>query len=133
MRRLFFIMAVAAVMAGCSRYDIDEVLLGRNEISFTIKGEPQFVYDPLTSQFSHNKETNVYRMFDDKLSDWVTVQCSERPDTEGQTVIADISWTASSSTRHERNLKFVVHKTSANGEVWMWYKSKNLGIVIKNL
>ena len=133
MRRLIFIIGIAFLLAGCSRYDIVEVLLERDEISFTIKGEPQFVYDPATSQFSHNKATNVYRMFDDKLSDWVTVQCSERPDTEGQNVIADISWTASSSTRYERNLRFVVHKTSANGEVWMWNKSKSIGIVIKNL
>ena len=30
-------------------------------------------------------------------------------------------------------LKFVVEKTDAQGHIWMWNKSKKIGIVIKNL
>ena len=72
-------------------------------------------------------------MHDDKLADWVVVKCSAKPDTEGQSLTADITWTASSSTRVERNLKFTVQKTASDGRVWMWNKSKRIGIVVKNL
>lgn len=133
MRRLIMILAIAAAASACRGYDVDEVLLQREDISLTVKGDPHFIFNPLTCQFSHNSTTNEYRMFDDRLSDWVTLKCSQRPDTEGQSLTADISWTGSSSIRTEEGLKFVVQKTSAEGYVWLWNKSKSIGIVIKNL
>lgn len=133
MRRFIIILAIATAASACREYDVDEVLLQREDLSLTVKGDPHFIFDPLTCQFSHNGTTNEYRMFDDRLSDWVTLKCSQRPDTEGQLLTADISWTGSSSIRTEEGLKFVVQKTSADGYVWMWNKSKSIGIVIKNL
>ena len=133
MRRFIIILAIATAASACRGYDVDEVLLQREDLSLTVKGDPHFIFDPLTCQFSHNGTTNEYRMFDDRLSDWVTLKCSQRPDTEGQSLTADISWTGSSSIRTEEGLKFVVQKTSADGYVWMWNKSKSIGIVIKNL
>lgn len=132
MKRWVMVLMTAVIATGC-HYDIDEILLERDEISFTMKGEEIFAYDPLTCQISHNTTGNVYRMHDDILSDWVVVECSQRPDTEGQSFNADISWTTSSSIRIERGLRFTVQKTSADGKVWLWNKSKKIGIVIKNL
>jgi len=133
MRRLTLILIIAAAAVGCCRYDVDEVLLERDDISLTFKGDTQLAYDPTTCQISHNRATYEYRMCDDRLSYWFTVKCHERPDTEGQSLNADITWTASSSTRTEHNLKFVVRKISPDGRIWMWNKSKRIGIVIKNL
>lgn len=133
MRRLIMILVIIIAVAGCRRYDVDEVLLMKDDISLTFKGETQVVYDPLTCQLSHNRDTYEFRMYDDRLSYWLTVKCSERPDTEGQSIYADVSWTASSRTRTEHSLKFVVRKTSPDGRIWLWNKSKSIGIVIKNL
>ena len=132
MRKLVMLVIIASIATGC-RWDIDEILLQKEDISLTIKGADLFVYVPLTCQISFSSPDNVYRMYDDKLADWVTVKCSERPDTEGQSITADISWTASSSTKTERGLRFTVQKTSADGKVWLWNKSQKIGIVIKNL
>lgn len=132
MRRLILIMTITAIVSSCS-YDIDEILLQRDDVSFTLKGQPEFVYNPLTCQMSHNSKENIYRMHDDKLADWLVIKCSEKPDTQGQEITADISWTASSSTKAERGLKFTVEKTSSDGRIWMWNKSKRIGIVVKNL
>ena len=133
MRRLIISMMTIIVATGCCRYDLDEVLLQREDISMTLKGQPEFIYDAASCQISHNKATNIYRIFDDKLSHWLVIECSTRPDTEGQSLTADVTWTAASSTRTERGLKFTVEKTAADGRVWMWNKSKRIGIVIKNL
>ncbi|MBQ2874667.1 MAG: hypothetical protein IJE85_05145 [Bacteroidales bacterium] len=132
MRRIVLILTMALAVTGC-RYDVDEILLQREDISLTMKGQTEFVYDAASCQLSHNASTNEYRMYDDKLSEWVSIKCSARPDTEDQVLYADISWTASSSTRSERGLKFTVQKTASDGRVWMWNKSKRIGIVIKNL
>ncbi|MBO5815277.1 MAG: hypothetical protein J6R30_04060 [Bacteroidales bacterium] len=132
MKRLATIIIIAVLATGC-RYDIDEILLVREDISFTIKDEEIFVFNPLTCQISCSRPENIYRMYDDRLSDWVMMECAERPDTEGQIVKADLTWTASSSIRIERGLKFTVQKTSPDGKVWLWNKSKKIGIVIKNL
>lgn len=132
MKKIMIFMLLAA-MTSCSLYDIDEVLLQRDEISMTMKGVEQFVYDPVTCQMSHNATTNEYRMFNDKLSDWLIVKCYERPSDEGQDVTADVTWTASSSTKSIRGLTFRIEKMDASGTVWMWCRQKNIGIVIKNL
>lgn len=132
MKKIMIFMLLAA-MTSCSLYDIDKVLLQRDEISMTMKGVEQFVYDPVTCQMSHNATTNEYRMFNDKLSDWLIVKCYERPSDEGQDVTADVTWTASSSTKSIRGLAFRIEKMDASGTVWMWCRQKNIGIVIKNL
>lgn len=132
MKKIMIFLLLAA-MTSCSLYDIDEVLLQRDEISMTMKGVEQFVYDPVTCQMSHNATTNEYRMFNDKLSDWLIVKCYERPSDEGQDVTADVTWTASSSTKSIRGLTFRIEKMDASGTVWMWCRQKSIGIVIKNL
>lgn len=132
MRRLIMILAFTAIAAGCC-YDIDEILLEREDISFTMKGEDLFKYNPLTCQMSYSSSDNTYRIYDDLLSDWIVIKCSSRPDTEGQELTVDLNWTASSSTRSESDLQFTVQKTSEDGRIWLWNKSKRIGIVIKNL
>lgn len=126
-------LAVLATAVSCSLYDIDEVLLRRDDISMTMKGAEQFAYDPLTCQMSHNSTTNEYRIFDDNLSNWLIVKCYERPSDEGQELTADVTWTASSSTRSMKGLTFRVEKMDESGMIWMWCRQKSIGIVIKNL
>jgi hypothetical protein len=133
MKRLIIIALGLSCICSCCRVDLDEVLLPREEVSLTLKGEPQFSYDPVTCQMSHKDRTNEYRVYDDRLSKWMIVKCTERPVTKGQTLHADVTWTASTATRVERNLKFTVEKTSPDGRIWMWNKSQSIGLVIKNL
>ncbi len=120
-------------MVSCVRYDMDEILLQRDDISFTIKGEDQFEYNPLTCQFGHNGDTHEYRVLDDMLSNWFIVKCDERPSGAGQELTADITWTASSSIKTMKGLTFRIEKTDASGNIWMWCRQKKVGIVIKNL
>lgn len=132
-RKILLMTALILAAAGCCRYDVDEVLLVKTDISMTWKGQDQFVYIPASCQFSHNITTNEYRAFDDRLSNWFTIRCSERPDTEGQELTADVTWTSTDATKSEKALEFTVHKTDSKGRIWLWNKSKNIGIVIKNL
>ena len=133
MRRIYAIILGAMLIAGCLPYDIDEILLTREDISITQKGTLIMSYDPLKCQMSHDKATNKYMVYDDMLADWFIVSCATTPDTEGQEVTADVTWTTSKNTRTEKGLVFTVKKIDAQGQIWMWNKSKSIGIVIKNL
>ena len=133
MKRAILILLTVCLLSGCCTYDVDEILLQKSDISLTWKGTDQFVYDPLTCQLSHNSSTHEYRIFDDKIANWFIVRCSERPDTEGQQIRADVTWTTSNGTKNENNVEFTVKQTDANGQIWLWNKKKSIGIVIKNL
>jgi hypothetical protein len=133
MRRIYAIMLGAFIVAGCLPYDIDEILLAREDISITQKGTLIMNYDPLKCQMSHDKATNTYMIYDDMIANWFIVSCSTRPDTEGQEITADVTWTTDKNTKTERGLVFTVKKIDSQGQIWMWNKSKSIGIVIKNL
>lgn len=133
MKKILFMSIILVIASGCSRFDIDEVLLPREDISITVKGKEIMSYDPLTCQMSHDRESNIYRIYDDMISDWFTVRCDAMPASVGQEVTADVSWTTPSDTKSEKGLRFTVEKTDIHGRIWMWNKSKSIGIVIKNL
>ncbi len=132
MKKLILLLVLVSA-AACNPYEIEEVLLPKDDISFTIRGVDQFTYNPLTWQISQNVRTNEFRVFDDKLSEWFIVKCDGKPAGEGQTLTADLSWTAASSTKEMKDLEFTVEKTDASGKIWMWCEQKSIGIVIKNL
>lgn len=133
MRKLWILTIGILLMAGCQRYDIDEILLIRDDVSITQKGITLMSFNPLTCQMSYDKATVTYRVYDDILANWFFITCDTRPDNEGQEITADVTWTTDRNTRTEKALSFTVEKTDSKGNIWMWNKSKSIGIVIKNL
>lgn len=129
---IYIILGLAAV-TGCRRFDVDEILLERDDLSLTVKGELMFSYDPLTCQTSQNVTENEYRLFDDDLGNWVVVRCEDKPTFEGQELNATISWTTIDDVRKENDLEFEVHKIDSKGKIWMWNNSKDIGVVIQEL
>ena len=134
MKKYTYILLVSLLaLTGCKRFDIDEILLKRDELSLTVKGELQFSYDPLTCQIGQNITENEYRIYDDALSNWLIVKCSEKPTHEGQELKATVSWTTTDDIRKENDLEFEVHKIDSKGKIWMWNNSKDIGVVIQEL
>ncbi len=133
MKKVATIMVSFICAVACNPYDIDEILLIRDDISLTLKGEEMFVYNPLTCQMSHNLKDNEYRVFDDKLSEWFHLICGEMPANKGQEFHADLSWSTAKGARKMNGLTFKVEKTDSEGKIWMWCEQKSIGIVIKNL
>lgn len=130
-RILLLFLALTAI--GCNRYDIDEILVSRNDISLTWKGVEQFSYDPATCQMGFNASKNEFRAQADNLSEWYIIRLSEMPETEGDETEADISWTGPSDTRSMKGLEFKVKKVSEDGMIWLWCKSAKIGVTIRKL
>lgn len=132
MRRIIYIAAAVLIVSAC-RYDIDEILLSRDDISLTIKGELQMSFNENTCQLGYNTGRNEFRVYDEKLSDWFIVRCSAKPTSEGQEVTAELKYTTNTDIKTMKGLKMEVQKLSSNGLVWLWEKDKKIGIIVKSL
>ena len=120
-------------LAGCNRYDIDEILLQKVEVSLSIKGTDIIVYDPDRYQIGYNAEKNEFRVFDDDMAYWFTLTCESRPSTVGQELSADLKWTSPNSTKTRKGLEFKVKKTDTEGHIWLWCESEATGVIVKEL
>ena len=133
MRKTIFLALLVLGLTGCRIYDIDEILLQRQDISLTVKGTEVLAYDPETFQIGYNERKNEFRVFDDNMGNWFVLTCKERPSAEGQTLKADIRWTATNTTRSRTGLYFKVEKTDSSGQIWLWCEDEAIGVVVREL
>lgn len=132
MKRTAYILFILFFACSCT-YDIEEVLLQREDISLTLNGKEEFSFNARTCQLGYNDKKHEYRVHDDAIGNWFILDCDSKPATEGQSITADVSWTDETTTRRRHGLKFTVEKTSADGYIWMWCKTDNIGVVIKDI
>ena len=133
MKHLTFILLGLLTFTGCTFYSMEDILLRESEISLSWRGEQQVVYVPSEFQLAFNDRDNEFRVYSDRLGEWFTVKCSEKPSAEGQLLKADVSWTASKSTKQLKSLDMKVEKTDEEGLIWLWNSSHRIGIIIKDI
>ena len=135
MKRIIYIgIAAASIMlSSCLGPQPEEILLPLTDISLTVKGNVLITFTPETDQIGYNNGRNEFRMTDDKIANWVILQCSATPTTEGQELSGNLEYTTQEDVIKLNNLKFKVEKTSPEGLVWLWNKDKKIGLVIKVL
>ena len=131
--RKAFIVALAAMCCSCVKYDLDEILLERSDVSLTWKGEDQVVYDPLTFQLGCNDRKHEYRVNDDSMANYFVATFSEKPSSEGQDLTGNVEWTISSNIKRYEGARFTVKKIGADGTVWLWSRNQKIGIVVKEI
>lgn len=132
LKRFFYIFATALTVAACNN-DVEEILLGRNDISLTIKGELMMSFNDNTCQLGYNSEKNEFRVYDDRIANWFVLRCATSPDTEGQIVTADLEYTTSNDLKTLKGLEFSVERINSEGLIWLWNKDKRIGTVVKVL
>ena len=133
MKKFFILLVFAALAAGCEYIVSNEFLLMQEEISLSWKNAVQIKYDEAGYQLGFNDSNIEYRVYDDKIANWFTIRCSEKPEVADQAITADVEWTGSRSTKSFTELEFTVEKVSEEGLVWLHNTSNNIGIVIKNI
>ena len=131
MKRYLTLIFTAVMFTSCADENIDEVLLGSTDISVSLKGKVQYTFNPDKGQAAYDRESNLYRYFDDDLGSWFEIRCSTRPATEGEVIKADIDWATKTSFRTEEGMVFTVEKTDETGMIWLWNDSEDIGIIIK--
>ena len=131
-KKLIYVALAAVCLSSC-RYDVDEILLSRSDISLTIKGKLQMSFDEMTCQLGYNTDRNEFRVYNDKLTDWFILRCSAKPTSNGQKVTADLEYTTKDDVKTLTGLEFIVQDTSSDGLIWLWDKKKKTGVVVKRL
>jgi hypothetical protein len=135
MKKILKYMAVLAavlLMGSCMQYDVTEVLLSRNDISLTVKGNPVFVYQSDNCQVAYNMKRNEYQAMNDDGSEYYVLRAYQTLSSLGQEFSADLRYTESGKEKSEKDLTFRIEKISnSEGLVWLWCSSDNIGLVIK--
>jgi hypothetical protein len=130
----FYIFGLFALLgiAGCNPYDVDEILINRDDVSLTMKGEPLFLYDPDTCQLAYNTERNEYWAMADDMSKYFVLKAHQQMSHIEQEFSADLTYMNGTKEKKERNLTFKIEKISNDrGLVWLWCHSRNIGLVIR--
>ena len=133
MMKRIIIFTILVLAVGCQRVSTPDTLLAQSEISLTWKGVPQLTYSGKDCQMAFNDRDIEYRVYDDNLTNWFIVKCSQKPMAEGETIVADVSWTGSKSIKSFTGKTFKVVKTDEQGLVWLQNTSDKIGIIIKNI
>ena len=132
MRYIKIILALIPLTAACSQIMESGPAVQNDIISLTWKDNVQVEYNPNTFQLGYNSSNNGYRVYDDRLSYWFTVTCSEKPVSQGQILTADVSWTGKNKTKTLKGIRFKVTSTDETGKVWLWNQANKISIVLKN-
>lgn len=133
MKRIIILLSVVLAVSGCYLADTLNFINTPAEISLTWRGEPQVTYESQSYQMGFNDHKNEYRIYEDRLANWFTIRCSEKPVEDEQILTADVTWTGRRSTKTFEGISFTVKKTDENGYVWLWNDSDKIGIIIKHI
>ena len=135
-RQAFFtILSIAVLLlSGCRRDEpVDDDFLAGNDIELKVGASVIHRYDPRTWQLSFNKDRLVYRVFDDKMSEYYQLTCSQLPLEKDQKLKGSVTWTTPRSTTTKKDLEFTVVKTDSQGTIWLWNGKEKIGISVRTI
>ena len=128
---IFSVVALAG-LTGCNPYDVEEILISRDDVSLTIKGNPVFVYDEGTCQVAYNSDRYECRAMTDDATSYFVLKAHERMTHAFQEFSADLTYTKSGNVVAEKDLSFRIEKIdNSTGLVWLWCSDDAIGVVVK--
>lgn len=133
MKRFIIIFILAVLSSGCSPEGKEFVFMESSDISLSWKGSVQVLFNEQTCQLAYNDKRHEYRVYDDRLGDWFTLSCSQKPVAEGETIVADVSWTGDRTPKSYKGLEFTVRRVNEDGLIWLWNERNRIGIIIKDI
>ena len=128
---MIFTLALLSLTA-CLRYDIDEVLLERTDVSLTLKGKLHYAYSADYGQMAINADRTLFRYMTDDLATWMEVKCQTKPGGVGEKILADVRWKSTLSEGEEKDLEFEIRQTDGSGTTWLWNNANNIGLIIRD-
>jgi hypothetical protein len=127
----YVLSAIMLLQCSCRKEGPDKQFLETDELCLVVNGKTILTYDEKDFQISSNSEKKVFRIMDDNMGRYYQVTCSEIPYSEGQNIKADLKWANGSSVSTREALQFKVEKVTSEGKVWMWCKSKDIGVSVQ--
>lgn len=132
MKRLVIFTLALLSLTACLRYDIDEVLLARTDVSLTLKGKLQYAFAADYGQMAINADRTLFRYMTDDLATWMEVRCQTKPGGIGEKILADVKWKSTLSEGEEKGMEFEIKQIDGSGMIWLWNNSNNIGLIIRD-
>ena len=133
MKRLALIIAALFALCACRKEVPDEKFILDDEVKLMMDDVTLLSYAPATCQIAYNSDNNFFVICTDNLSDYVTIELSETPREEGQTVYGNILWaTDAHGIDARRNVALQVVKIQGD-KVWLWNSNGGIKAVIRLL
>lgn len=132
-KHIFTLAITVLVAAGCIQEGMtsEEFISSAEDISLTINGKRVMTYKEGTHQLGYNDEDVIFRVSDDRFSNFFIVNCLEVPQEEGQKTEAVLTYTTADDTI-EKYCNFTVSKIDGD-RIWLWDGSKKIGAVVRLL
>lgn len=129
-----FLFLLSLTLAGCVRYEVDELLMHKEGVSLIVRGEIVLDYDSNKGQMSYNAKRGEYRVMDDEMAHYFVFRCDADLSDIGQEVTADLKYTTASDVKTETSLTFKVERVEpSKGMFWLWCNSKKIGVVVRKI
>ena len=126
------VLAALVSVSGCNSYDVNEILISRNDISLTVKGNQVFIFDADRCQYAYNSGRNEYRAMTDDASEYFVLRAHEKLSYADQEFTADLIYTENQKVKTQAGQVFKIEKIDdQKGMIWLWCHSRSIGLVIK--
>ena len=126
------IVAIALTAVSCvDKENVDPTFIADSQPGLSINGKDIFRYNPLTCQYSFNRQKAAFSIFTDSASDYITAVLSELPSEKGQKVSGELSWTTERDIKTQKISVLKVVKTAEDGTVWLWNSTEKIGLCVR--
>ena len=137
MMNRFTLLAVSLFVmfvSGCVQYEVDGILIAKENASLVIRGSVVFDYDGNKCQMAYNAKRNEFRVMDDEMAHYFILRCDADLSDYGQEVTADLTYTTANDVKTEKGLTFKVEKhVPSTGMFWLWCQSRKIGVVVREI
>ena len=127
----YILSAIILCQCSCNKESPDKEFIENDSICLMMNGKAIITYDEDNYQISSNSDQKVFRVMDDNMGKYYQLSCSDIPYSEGQNIKADLKWATGTSVSTREGLQFKVEKVTSEGKVWMWCKSRKIGVSIQ--
>jgi len=132
----FFVVLCILAVASCKKhekvFEPDPAFVNSSDIALVIDGKTELTYKEATWQSSFREKAIKYRVFSDSMTDYYSLVCDRKPESEGQSVTATLSYAKAGAEATELpDLAFTVVKLDSDtGLIKLWCGKKKIGVTV---
>lgn len=129
---IFLLLASAVLTSSCNKAELFPLFIEREDIHLQVGGEDVFKYDENSCQLGFNRELKQFRVHTDNMSDYFCITMNDLPESEGDIVVADISWTTMRDVKYRKKITLEAVKLKGD-KIWFWNDGQRIAAVVQIL
>lgn len=132
MKRILCIFAVLTFFCACQPVRPDDTFVSSVNVKLRMYGRTVMEYDPMNCQMSYDPSERRFTVINDRADRFYQITLSDTPASHGQSINADLLWTANVGTRSKSNVALDVFKIEGD-RIWLWNQKLNIEVSLITL